>query len=451
MKKKWFALGCGFFVVAVLTILAPTPRIDASRASAISLPYVVTTIPVGTHPKGVAVNWSINRVYVAMFDASCIQTLDGQDLTLGTCAYSQGLHPNQLAMWGFDKLYVTNRDSNSVSLLDAYSLQVLRWIPTGKLPWSVIAANDKVFVGNFGSSGISVFDVNLDSLLATIPLPNDAPGLMAFGYWGIYVPGWQTGNLYVLNTRDNGLTSPVSIGPGAFAVTENLHSREIFIGNRHDNTLHVFAKDGFYPLRTIQLPGPAYGIAVNYKTDHLFVVDAWNDVVQVLDTKSGELLTTLDVGHQDRDEGGQGIAINLQTNRVYVTNYADGSLTVIQDVYPNASPTPTLTPTPTPTRLPSSCTSQPSKPVLLSPANGAQLPFGPVKIDWEETNCADFYRLKVVESPPRHVYMRVNLTASETEYTFSALNREMRYVWKVRACNVFGCSAATKWSFTILP
>lgn len=449
MKKNWFAPGCGFLVLAILIVLVPIAETDAARAPAASMPYVVTTIPVGTHPKGVVVNGSSNRVYVAMFDASCVQTLDGADLNLGTCAYSQGLHPNQLALWGFDKLYVTNRDSNSVSLLDANTLQVLRWIPTGGLPWSVIAANDKVLVGNFASSNISVYDLQLDTLLATIPLPNDAPGLMAFGYWGVYVPGWQTGALYVVDTRNNELTSPVSIGPGAFAVTENLHSREIFVGNRHDNTVHVFAKDGFVPLRTIQLPGPVYGVAVNYKTGHLFVVDAWNDVVHVLDSSSGQLLITLEVGHQDREEGGQGIAINIETNRVYVTNYADGSLTVIQDVYSNAVPNPTPTPTRTPTPPTPGCTSPPSKPILLSPANGAQLSFGPVKTDWAEANCADYYRLKVIESPPRHVYMRIDLT--ETEYTFSGLNREMRYVWQVRACNAFGCGPARKWSFTMVP
>jgi YVTN family beta-propeller protein len=449
MKKNRVGLGFGLLVIALLVGLMPTSEIGASRASANNPPYVVTTIPVGEHPKGITVNWSINRVYVAMFDGSCIQTVNGSDLTLGTCAYSQGLHPNQLSLWGFDRLYVTNRDSDSVSLLDANSMQVLGWIPTGKLPWSVIAANDRVFVGDFAASRISVFDLNLESLLATIPLPQDAPGLMTFGYWGVYVPGWNTGALYAVNTRDNSLTAPASIGPGAFAVAENQYTREIFVGNRLDNTLHVFAKDGFYPLRTIQLPGPPYGIAVNPKTSRLFVVDALNDVVNVLDTTSGQLLTQLGVGHQDQDEGGQGIAINLETNRVYVTNYADGSLTVIQDVYPNATPTPTPSPSHTPTPPTASCTTRPSKPILLSPPNVAQLPLGPVKIDWQEVACADYYRLKVIESPPRRVYLKIDLI--ETEYTFSGLSPGMRYVWKVRACNAFGCGDARKWSFTIHP
>jgi YVTN family beta-propeller protein len=447
MKKYLLGLGFGLVVMAFLTLLLPTPKTDASRASPNGLPYVVTTIPVGTHPKGVVFNRGNQRVYVAMFDASCIQTINGADLTLGTCAYSQGLHPNHLALWGYDNLYVTNRDSNSVSLLDANTMQVLGWIPAGNLPWSVIAANDKVFVGNFGSSSIGVYDLHLDSLLATIPLANDAPALMTFGYWGVYAPGWQTGALYVVNTGDESVTSPVSIGPGAFAVAENLHSRDIFVGNRLDNSLHVFAKDGFVTVRTIPLPGPAYGIAVNYKTDHVFVVDALNDVVYVLDTESGQLLTTLEVGHQDRDHGGQGIVIDPESNRVYVTNYAAGSLTVIQDVYANAPPTPTPTPTATPTTPSTGCTGKPSKPIQLSPAKGAQLPLGPVKLDWQAVECADEYRLKVLESPPKHVYMRLNLV--ETEYTLSSLTAGMKYVWIVKACNASGCSGARKRSFTL--
>lgn len=447
MKIKWFALGVGFLMLALLSGLVPMFRVDASHAAAGNVPYVITTLPVGKHPKGIAVNWSTNRVYVAMFDASCIQTVNGHDLTLETCAYSQGLHPNQLSLFGFDKLYVTNRDSNSISLLDANTLQVLHWIPTGKLPWSVIAANDKVFVGNFDSSNISVFDLQLDHLLATIPLPDDAPALMTFGYWGVYVPGWKTGALYAINTQDNSLTNPVSIKPGAFAVAENQYTREIFVTNRLENTLDVFAKDGFVPLKTIRLPGPPYAIAVNPKTNHLFVVDALNDVVDVLDTSTGQLLTTLHVGRQDQEQGGQGLALNLETNRVYVSNYADDSLTVIQDLYPNATPTPSPTATPTPPS--SNCALQPSAPILLSPANGAQIQFGPVKVDWQETQCADHYKLMVLESPPRHKYMRINL--SETEYTFSGLNREMRYTWKVRACNAFGCSGAHKRSFTLIP
>jgi hypothetical protein len=50
----------------------------------------------------------------------------------------------------------------------------------------------------------------------------------------------------------------------------------------------------------------------------------------------------LSLGTADQAEGGQGIAINLATGRVYVSNYADGTLNIIQDASDTPTPDATL-------------------------------------------------------------------------------------------------------------
>lgn len=341
-------------LLATVALLAPllatgldSPSINSvALAEGPNVPNIVTTVPVGTHPKDVVYNDKTFLILVALFDSTAVAAVDPQNYNVFT-HYSQGLHSNQLAMYTFDNLYVTQRDSNSLSLLNGYSLEVIRTAATGQMPWGLVTGAN-VYVGNFADGTVSVFDNHLDGLKATIPLPGDAPALMSMGPNGkVLVPGWQTGKLYAIDSSTFEVSSPLSVGPGAFAVTVHPETYRVYLTNRLTGHLYILNPDTLAIEKNITLPGNAYAVAVNYKTNHVFVVDAVNDKVYVLDSTTGELITTLPVGHQDADDGGQGIAINYRSNRIYVTNYADGSLTVIQDVSTGPTPTPTVTRTAT--------------------------------------------------------------------------------------------------------
>jgi DNA-binding beta-propeller fold protein YncE len=284
---------------------------------------------------------------------------------------------------------------------------------------------------------------------------------------------------------------------GAFGLTVS-PSDGIYVANRLNSWLYYIDgsnkpnPDHVQPEWYYELPG-AYGLAVNEYTNHLFVVDAGRNVVYVIDATTGARLTTLNVGAQGEDEGGQGIAVQMDAanpanNRVYVSNYADGTLTVIQDVHVDSgvtdtstptrtvtqtptitrTPTNTLTPTNTRTRTPvgsatatptktatrtaAACTGAPGVPTQLMPLPGTVSSARRVLLDWTGVHCATRYSLVVKQDSTGGTKVDGNDSLTATAYTTIALTRGKNYFWRVRACRTVDCGAWSPWwSFSVSP
>src|SRR6185503_4031101 len=67
-------------------------------------------------------------------------------------------------------VYVANRGSNSVSVIDVFAFKVIKTIPVGQQP-SALAVNPKkneIYVANAESNNISVIDAEKSAVVATI-------------------------------------------------------------------------------------------------------------------------------------------------------------------------------------------------------------------------------------------------------------------------------------------
>lgn len=70
-------------------------------------------------------------------------------------------------------------------------------------------------------------------------------------------------------------------------------------------------------------------VAVNPNTNHVFVTHGLHNEVTVIDGATNTVIATLTVGTNPDD----GIVIDTATNQVYVTNGGSNTLSVIQDGY----------------------------------------------------------------------------------------------------------------------
>lgn len=414
------------------TPIPPTPTVTPTQPPA-ALPYVLTTFAVGAHPKSVTIDglrrwWGL----VALYDESRVVSFDVQQFQVGGGFYTQGTHPNQILYAGSYRLHVTNRDSNSYSGFAWMGPGENCWAPAGELPWGVAAIHDRVYVGNYGNTGwgsVSVFTWQCNAV-ATIPLPDEHPALMTTANGKVYVAGHAQGNLYIID-QNNVARNPINVGPGAFGLAAHGVEPRVYLTNRADGRLYIIDAHNDNITGIVNLPGKASAVAANYKTNHLFVVDATNDRVYVLDGTRGALLTTLPVGHQDADDGGQGIAVSLETNRVFVTNYADGTMTVIQDVNTPALDAPT-----------DACPA----PQLASYPNGATIPYRRVTLDWADPPCATRYEIQIRQKSSKGKLVEANEQAAFSQYTTAKLLKPGKtYVWRVRACGAARCSKWSAW------
>jgi YVTN family beta-propeller protein len=69
-------------------------------------------------------------------------------------------------------VYVTNQNSNNVSVIDTATNMVATTISVGNFPRGVTVAPDgkRAYVANSGSASVSVIDTSTNTVVATIPV-----------------------------------------------------------------------------------------------------------------------------------------------------------------------------------------------------------------------------------------------------------------------------------------
>ncbi|NIM52244.1 MAG: beta-propeller fold lactonase family protein, partial [Gemmatimonadales bacterium] len=68
-----------------------------------------------------------------------------------------------------NRVYVANRESNEVTVIDGESLEVLATVAVGEEPWDVAVdpTTGRIFVSNHRSGTVSVIDGHRNSIIRT--------------------------------------------------------------------------------------------------------------------------------------------------------------------------------------------------------------------------------------------------------------------------------------------
>jgi YVTN family beta-propeller protein len=120
--------------------------------------------------------------------------------------------------------YITNRNSDSVSVIDTASNALTATIPVGVVPYGVAASPNgtKVYVANELSNSVSVIDTATNTVTATVTV-GSAPYGVAVTPDGstVYVANYSSGGVSVIDTASNTMTATVTVGtnPAGVAVT----------------------------------------------------------------------------------------------------------------------------------------------------------------------------------------------------------------------------------------
>jgi len=365
-----------YYVLILVCVLALNlGSIGGMSVQAASSFSVIATIPVGVNPSGIAVNENNNRIYVTNYTDGTVSVIDGNTNTvIATVPVSGG--PSGIGVNpSTNKIYVANHsDGNPVTVLDGNTNTVITNIPVNINAFGVgvnpntnriyVSVQPNVTNGPY----IDVIDGSTDSVIATIPcggILDPVRGVEA-GYCSpshvvidpstnkAYVHDYNAGVVVIDNT-DTVVSAITGVGGGSndFALGVNPNSRRLYVGSSISLNvpLSVINLDTQETVTTVPLPNNSLpiGIGVNASINHIYIA-LFSGTFLVLDgatnTFIGEPLSISSyLG---------GVAVNQLTNRVYVTNQIDNTVTVIEDSSspPTPTPTPTIVPTITPTAVP---------------------------------------------------------------------------------------------------
>lgn len=358
ITRSWISVSqvmAGLLLVTAAVWLLTIARLPAHAQS------VVTTIPVGDSPWGIAVNAATNRIYVA------------------------------------------NHGSHDVSIIDGSSDSVLAAVDVNYSP-GVLAVNpqtNRIYVANCNLQrlGACVIDGTTDSVIATL----------GFTVYRDMAVNAQTNRIYahtisghddritVIDGTTNAILTHIVLGTSQYiedvAIAINDRTNRIYVTYSGSNALSVIDGATNIVEATVSLAGEPKDIAVNPDTNRIYITSG-NEVVvvdgathSIVDTISGlGVIDDLTVNPRTNRIYVNGIskvqivdgatseveatvtglpsvwdlAANPETGRLYITHASDDVVTVIQDVtgpaptteVPTATPTRTVTVTPSRTVSP---------------------------------------------------------------------------------------------------
>lgn len=179
---------------------------------------MIKKITVGKSPAGIATTACETQVWVVNRESNTVSVIDTHSLKkIKTIAVGKA----PFALETDDRFaYVANAQSNTLSIIDLKSLAEIKQIETGRMPYGVAVdqKQHKVYVSNQLENTISVIDSRTHKKIKTLKT-GEYPENIAVDekIQRLYVLNWFDGDLSVFNTQTDKETKRIKVGDGSRA------------------------------------------------------------------------------------------------------------------------------------------------------------------------------------------------------------------------------------------
>ncbi|HEY79663.1 MAG TPA: hypothetical protein EYP25_01090 [Anaerolineae bacterium] len=282
----------------------------------------ITSVPVGQAPFGVAVNPVTKRAYVANTQSDSLSVIDlTSHAVIAIIDFDPGAMPIQVAVNpDTNKIYVTLHDHNALAVIDGGTNALMKTLPDLPGAFDVIVnrPDNQVYVSTRDGRFVSIIDGATDTEKTRL-YPGGETFSLAFD------PGLK--QLYVI-IDPNVLLAQLDELPIYLPLPHLFRQEET-----NPNVVVIFEVKPNYDFgRRGHLvadeagPQGGLGIAANAATGHLFISNSAADTLTIFDGAGMTELATLPM---DGDPGD--VAVNPNTNRVYVSNRSANVVRMILD------------------------------------------------------------------------------------------------------------------------
>ena len=315
MRKS--ILSC-FMGVGLATASAhlPAQPLQTATSSNQADGFSITRLPLPGEGRGdyLVADRSGNRLFVTHSQVVHVLNLD----TLKPIAVVSGLTAaHGVALDGRGHAYVTDGNSNSVIEFDPANGQVLKRIPVGKKPDSILfdPASSKIMAFDGDSEEVSVIDPATSMVVTTIKLPNAPEFSQSDGRGHVYVNLEEGNAVAVIDTAKMALDHLISLagcdGPAPLAL-DNVN-RRLFSGCGN-NVMVVSDADSGKVVASVPIGGDPDGIVYDAGTKRIFVGNrdgGWT-IVDQAGADEYRVEGTLKI-----DEYAKTLALDPKTHRVF--------------------------------------------------------------------------------------------------------------------------------------
>lgn len=189
-----------------------------------------------------------------------------------------------------DKVYVANEGDDSVSVLDAATLQTLASVRVGKMPHNVQVTPDgaMVWVTNSGEP---------DAAAGAAGHQDGAHGQGHGSHGDAHGQGAaQPGAIWAIDTATNAVVAKVAVGAHPAHVVVSPDGRRAYVSNGGDNTVTVVDTVGRRQLATIPVGRYPHGLRFSPDGKEVYVANLEGGTVSVIDTASQQEVAQVSAG-----------------------------------------------------------------------------------------------------------------------------------------------------------
>ena len=239
--------------------------------------------------------WGAPFAYITNYNSNTVSVINtATNVVLGSIPV--GLQPVGVAVDSAGRrVYITNQGGNTVSVIDRAFLGVPGPpIPVGVNPAGIAVnpAGTRVYVANQGGSSVSVIDTATGTVIGP-PIPVGLrPSGVAVNPAGtrIYVTNQGSNNLSVIDAETEQVIAIPSVGIGPVGVAVNPAGTRVYVANRESSNLSVLdAATNFRIGAPIPVGLNPVGVSVNPAGTRVYVANFNSNNVSAVDLETGTL------------------------------------------------------------------------------------------------------------------------------------------------------------------
>jgi YVTN family beta-propeller protein len=292
---------------------------------------VIATIPVGNQPIYLAADQKTNRIYVSNQEDDTVSVIDGTSNTV-TATVKVGLSPNGIALNSeTNRIYVANLNGGTLSIIngDALTTSTLR-LGINPAKVAVNPSTNRVYVTLENEHGsLAVIDGKRQKVETFVPLPPYPLGVAVDALSNqIYVADFLCGcgRISVISGLTNKVIETITLSGASLVSGIALDSKKrlgyasdenigVFVINLTNNEVLGEVGDLDYPNEVTAASSKGFAVEPDTGSNRAIFIDALSLTVR----------RRLRVGKFPT-----GVAVNSTTKRVYVANRLSNTVSVIQ-------------------------------------------------------------------------------------------------------------------------
>jgi YVTN family beta-propeller protein len=256
---------------------------------------VVNYFDVGVNPHGITVSPDGRYIYTGqMRKMKTNQVLVTDILTKKKIEIPVGkiIHHFDISKDG-NYIYVT---AEKLVIINTRTMKVVAQVKTGMMPYYVsVGPNEKyIYVTNKGSNTLSILSFPLGKIVSTIST-GPGPSHIAFSPDGrrLYITETGGETVSVIDLKKQALVKSIKVGKDAHAIDVTPEGI-IFMSNRGDNSVYMIDPSSLKIKKKIAIPVPDH-IAVGPEGKKVYIGSRTEKAIYVLDAVTGKILKKIPV------------------------------------------------------------------------------------------------------------------------------------------------------------